>query len=168
MEHPLRILGLDPGLGTTGWGVLEVTGPNSPSCVAWGQIRPPPKQDLAQRLAALYQGLEQVLKQYQPDEAAVEATFVNQNPKSTLQLGMARGVVLVAPAHAGLWVESYSANQIKKTVTGQGHATKTQVGHMVGQLLNLEELPPPDAADALAIALCHLQHRRWKLLDHSA
>ena len=164
MKQTLRILGLDPGLGTTGWGVVETTDHQKITCIAWGQIRTPQKQAFATRLSLLYQGVQEVITQHHPHEAAVEETFVNQNPKSTLQLGMARGIVLVVPANAGLVVESYGANQVKKTVTGHGHATKDQIVHMVNHLLNLKETPPPDAADALAIALCHLQHRRWKFL----
>src|SRR3546814_4566756 len=121
----MRLIGLDPGLRHTGWGIIDVVG-NRLRYVADGTVRPNPKQDLARRLRALHDGLTQVLAEFTPDEAAVEETFVNKNPASTLKLGEARGVVLLAPALAGITVAEYSANRIKKAVVGAGRAAKKQ------------------------------------------
>ncbi len=150
----MRLIGLDPGLRHTGWGIVDVHD-NHLSHVADGTVSPPVKQDLANRLRDLHEGLAQVLADYKPDEAAVEETFFNKNPKSTLKLGEARGVVVLAPALAGLRVAEYSANRIKKSVVGAGHATKKQVQMMVGRLLPGWQFSSPDAADALAVAICH-------------
>lgn len=148
------MIGFDPGLRNTGWGVIDVAG-NRIVHVADGAISPAPGDPLAARLRDLYDGLAEVIDRYRPDQAAVEETFVNKNASSTLKLGEARGVVLLAPARAGLLVAEYSANRIKKSVVGVGHANKDQVGNMVSRLLGGRRLSSPDAADALAVAICH-------------
>ncbi len=153
----MRLLGLDPGLRRTGWGVIEASG-NRLSYVAAGVIAVADSQPLAERLAALYRALGEVLERYAPDSAAVEETFVNKNPSSTLKLGLARGVVLLAPAERGIAVHEYSANRVKKSVVGVGHAEKAQVGMMVRRLLPGCFVAGADAADALAIAICHAHH----------
>lgn len=150
----MRLIGLDPGLRSTGWGIIDVSG-NRLAHVADGAVRPDPKAPLASHLRALHDGLMEILEQYEPDEAAVEETFVNKNASSTLKLGEARGVVLVVPALAGLTVAEYSANRVKKSVVGAGHANKDQVQHMVSRLLPGCTITGPDAADALAVAICH-------------
>ena len=155
----MRILGLDPGLRHTGWGILDVDG-NRLRYVADGSVDSDDKADLAIRLVQLHDGLVEVIRAWAPDEAAVEETFVNKNPTSTLKLGLARGVVLVVPALAGLAVAEYGANHIKKSVVGAGHADKTQVQHMVRMLLPGTTFKTPDAADALAVAICHAHHRQ--------
>lgn len=151
----MRILGLDPGLRHTGWGLVDKQGSHF-VFVAAGVINPDEKLPLANRLAELYDSVDKLIKQWQPDTAAVEETFVNKNPSSTLKLGQARGVVLMVPAQNGLEVGEYTPNQIKKTITGVGHAEKNQVDMMVRTLLKtVPEGIPPDASDALAIALTH-------------
>jgi len=160
----MRILGLDPGLRNTGWGVIDVTG-NRLTHVADGVAHAAVDQPLASRLSVLFRQILGVLEQFRPDEAAVEETFVNKNPASTLKLGVARGVVLLAPAERGLPVAEYSANMVKKSVVGAGHAEKEQVQMMVRRLLPGCAIAEPDAADALAVAICHAHHagtvRRW-------
>jgi crossover junction endodeoxyribonuclease RuvC len=160
----MRLLGLDPGLRHTGWGVVDATG-NRLSHVANGVVHSRDGQALAQRLVELFRQLNDVLDRYAPDEAAVEETFVNKNPASTLKLGVARGVVLLAPADRGLPVFEYSANLIKKSVVGVGHADKQQIQMMVHRLLPGVHLEDADAADALAVAICHAHHasteRAW-------
>nr|WP_242508821.1 crossover junction endodeoxyribonuclease RuvC [Candidatus Finniella inopinata] len=154
----VKILGLDPGLRHTGWGVIKVQG-NSLSPVAQGTVDTDAKLSLAERLNTLFQGLMVVLEDHQPDEAVVEETFVNNNAVSTLKLGMARGVVLLAPASLNIPVFEYSANKIKKSVVGVGHADKSQVLMMVQRLLpTLQSGLKLDAADALAAAICHAHH----------
>jgi len=155
----VRILGLDPGLRATGWGVLDVAG-NRLTHVADGAVGSRDADDTASRLVQLYDGLMAVIERFAPDEAAVEETFVNKNPTSTLKLGLARGVVLLAPARAGLEVAEYGANHIKKSVVGAGHAQKTQVQMMVRTLLPGVSFSGADAADALAVAICHAHHRQ--------
>lgn len=151
----LRILGLDPGLRHTGWGVIEKDGTRL-RFIAGGVINPIETGELANRLADLHQNLKQIIEMYQPDEAAVEQTFVNNNPTSTLKLGQARGVVLLTPALYQIFVAEYTPNQIKKMIVGAGHADKKQVDMMVRTLLKtVPEKIPADASDALAIALCH-------------
>ncbi len=130
----MRVLGLDPGLRHTGWGVIDVAG-NRLSHVADGVASVPITLPLAERLLALFRQLGEVLERFRPDEAAVEETFVNKNPSSTLKLGVARGVVLLAPAARGVPVAEYSANMVKKSVVGAGHAEKSQVQLMVRRLL---------------------------------
>src|SRR6202795_1711841 len=153
----MRVLGLDPGLRHTGWGVIDVAG-NRLSHVADGVIHAPTDLPLAERLVALFRQLTAVLERFRPDEAAVEESFVNKNAASSLKLGVARGVVLLAPAERGLPVAEYSANLVKKSVVGAGHAEKSQVQLMVGRLLSGCDSSEPDAADALAVAICHAQH----------
>lgn len=158
----MRLLGLDPGLRVTGWGVIAVEG-NRLSHMADGAIRVEPEADLGVRLALLHRALAAVIEAWAPDEAAVEETFVNRNPQSTLKLGQARGVVLLAPALAGVPVYEYPANLVKKSLVGAGHAAKDQVGLMVRALLPGAALATPDAADALAVAVCHAHHRANRL-----
>lgn len=154
-----RILGLDPGLNHTGWGVIETSG-NALRYVSCGRINPPPASaGLGIRLARLFSELQNIVSAHAPDEAAVEETFMNNNAASALKLGMARGVVVLAPALAGLPIAEYGANLIKKSVSGYGHADKNQIMQMVKVLLPQAELSSPDAADALAVAICHAHHR---------
>jgi crossover junction endodeoxyribonuclease RuvC len=154
----MKLLGLDPGLRVTGWGVVDVDG-NRLRHVADGVVSVAASGTLADRLARLYRGLETVVAEHSPDEVAVEETFVNRNPASTLKLGQARGVVLLVPALAALPVFEYSANLIKKSLVGTGHATKDQITMMVRTLLPGAGLEKADAADALAVAVCHAHHR---------
>ncbi|MDP3371879.1 MAG: crossover junction endodeoxyribonuclease RuvC [Candidatus Paracaedibacteraceae bacterium] len=158
--NTVRILGLDPGLRHTGWGLIESSGQRI-RYLGSGVINPNVKQEsLALRLAELFEKLLEIVKTCQPDEAVVEEVFVNKNPGSTLKLGMARGVVLLVPAHCDVSVFEYTANQVKKSVVGAGHADKTQVIHMVRRLLPATPVEiKPDAADALAVALCHAHQR---------
>lgn len=154
----MRLLGLDPGLRVTGWGVIEADG-NRLRHIGHGRVTPDPAAAMAERLAQLYAGLARVISDYGPDEAAVEETFVNRNAASALKLGQARGVVLLAPALAGIPVSEYAANLVKKSVVGAGHAAKQQVAMMVGVLLPGCAVAGADEADALAIAICHAHHR---------
>jgi crossover junction endodeoxyribonuclease RuvC len=154
----MRLIGFDPGLRQTGWGVIESDG-NRLSHIANGVVTTNAKADLASRLAELHDGLVQIIDQFAPLEAAVEETFVNKNPTSTLKLGQARGIVMLVPARAGLAVSEYTPNLIKKSVVGAGHAAKEQVQMMVGVLLPGCEIANADAADALAVAICHAHHR---------
>ena len=154
----MRLIGLDPGLRNTGWGVIAVQG-NRLTHVAAGVVRSNAKRPLAERLMELRDGLASVIREHQPNEAAVEETFVNANPSSTLKLGQARGIALLVPAEFGLFVGEYPPNLVKKTVVGSGHATKEQVQMMVQTLLRDCDVTSADAADALAIAICHAQHR---------
>ena len=153
----MRVIGLDPGLRHTGWGIIDVDG-NRLSYVASGQVNPPTVVDMAERLTALHRDLTVVLETHRPDEAAVEETFLNKNPGSTLKLGHARGVVLLTPAMLGLQVAEYSAKSVKQAVVGTGGATKDQIGMMVRTLLPGCDPKSEDAADALAVAICH-SHR---------
>jgi crossover junction endodeoxyribonuclease RuvC len=153
----MRVLGLDPGLRHTGWGIIDVAG-NRLSYVADGVVYAPTDLPLADRLVVLFRHIIDVLERFRPDEAAVEETFVNKNAASTLKLGVARGVVLLAPAERGLPVAEYSANLVKKSVVGAGHADKAQVQMMVRRLLPGCAAATPDAADALAVAICHAHH----------
>jgi len=153
----MRVLGLDPGLRHTGWGVIDVAG-NRLTHVADGVASAPADLPLAERLVVLFRQINEVLERFRPDEAAVEETFVNKNPASTLKLGVARGVVLLAPAERGLKVAEYSANLVKKSVVGAGHADKSQVQMMVRRLLPGCAVVRADAADALAVAICHAHH----------
>lgn len=149
----MRVIGLDPGLRRTGWGVIEVAG-NRLSLVASGVAAIADRGGLALRLAGMFEEVAAVVERFRPDEAAVEETFVNRNPVSTLKLGAARGVVLLAPARAGLPVAEYAPNRVKKAVVGVGHASKEQVAAMVRHLLP-GTAAEADAADALAVAICH-------------
>ncbi len=154
----MKVLGLDPGLRCTGWGMVEAEG-NRLRHLAAGVVRSDGDLPLAERLAQLHRSVRAVLDEWRPDEAAVERTFVNRNPESTLKLGQARGVVLLAPALAGLPVAEYAPTQIKQAVVGTGRAAKDQVGMMVRTLLPGCLVANADAADALAIAICHIHHR---------
>ena len=154
----IRILGVDPGLRNTAWGVIEVLGTRL-AYVSCGSIRTDAATSLAERLALIHRALVRLVEDQRPGEAAVEETFVNRDPQSTLKLGQARGVALAALAMQGLPVAEYAANLIKKTVVGVGHAEKAQVAMMVKTLLAASQAPSPDAADALAVAICHAQHR---------
>jgi crossover junction endodeoxyribonuclease RuvC len=153
----MRLLGLDPGLRSTGWGMIEASGSRLRH-IANGLVKSDGDADTALRLAQIYDGLTAVIEQHKPDVAAVEETFVNSNATTTLKLGLARGVVLLAPARAGVAVAEYSANAIKKAVVGVGHADKEQVQMMVRRLLPGVAFAGPDAADALAVAICHAHH----------
>jgi crossover junction endodeoxyribonuclease RuvC len=153
----VRLLGLDPGLRSTGWGVIEVVG-NRLRHLANGSVASDGRSALAERLLQLYDGLGRVVAEWQPEAAAVEETFVNKNPHSTLKLGQARGVSLLVPALAGIPVAEYSPNLIKKSVVGTGHAEKPQIHHMVRTLLPGCRISGADAADALAVAICHAHH----------
>lgn len=159
----VRIIGIDPGLRRCGWGVIESFG-NRLSFVASGTITPRVDQDLAVRLTALYRGLVELISQFQPDEAAVEETFVSAGARSALQLGQARGVALMTPASLGLPVGEYAANLVKKSIVGTGHAEKSQIQLMVKTLLPTADFKGADAADALAIAICHAHHRTHRKL----
>ena len=154
----MRLIGIDPGLRHTGWGIIDAEG-NRLRHVADGTIRPDPGQDMAPRLRHLHDGLAAVLAEFRPGEAAVEETFVNANPDSTLKLGQARGVALLAPALLGIPVFEYAPNRIKKAVVGAGHAAKAQVQFMVARLLPGCVASGADAADALAVAICHASYR---------
>ncbi|MBX9593707.1 MAG: crossover junction endodeoxyribonuclease RuvC [Roseomonas sp.] len=159
---PIRILGLDPGLQHTGWGLVEHDGFRLRFC-AEGVISTKAGEDLPDRLLALHHGLAKVIAEMQPDEAAVENTYVARNPESALKLGQARGVVLLAPALAGLPTREYGAMEVKRAVVGNGHADKVQVQAMVRQLLPGVTFKRADAADALAIAICHAHHRSTRV-----
>lgn len=159
MSSVVRIIGIDPGLQRTGWGVIDSVG-NRLSFVACGTITSTATDELAGRLVELHDGLVAVVAAHAPDEAAVEHTFVNTNPTSTLKLGQARGVALLVPARAGLSVAEYAPNAVKKAIVGAGHADKDQVQHMVKILLPKAVWKGADAADALAIAICHAHHRQ--------
>ena len=154
----MRVLGIDPGLRTLGWGVIDVIGSRishvgNGNCCSEGT-------DLGLRLLSLHRQLTEVLERFAPDTAAVEQTFVNKDGAGTLKLGQARGIAMLVPAQAGLSIGEYAPNTIKKTVVGVGHADKRQVGHMVRLQLPGVDIAGPDAADALAIALCHAHHTR--------
>jgi crossover junction endodeoxyribonuclease RuvC len=153
----VRILGLDPGLGTTGWGLIEAHG-NRLSHIANGELKTSPASPLPARLADLADQLEALLAEHRPDGAAVEEVFVNKNPQSTLKLGQARGVALMLAARSGLTVGEYAARLVKKAVVGNGNAEKVQVHAMVGRLLPGVAIAGPDAADALAVAITHAHH----------
>jgi len=161
----MRLLGLDPGLVRTGWGIVDSDGVRL-SHVAAGTIRPDPALALAERLARLHDGVVAVIEDWRPDAAAVEETFVNRNPASALKLGMARGAVLLAPARLGLPVAEYHNKRVKKAVVGSANASKDQVALMIGHLLPGSRPDSADAADALAIAVCHAHHAatsgRWR------
>lgn len=159
MSNPsIRIIGLDPGLRRTGWGVVESDGVRL-VYVASGVITSDSADDLAFRLRALFEGLSSVIASFAPREAAVEETFVNDNARATLKLGQARGMALLVPALKGLSVAEYAPNAVKKSVVGAGHADKHQIQTMIGFLLPKATFESADEADALAIAICHANHR---------
>lgn len=158
MSETIRILGIDPALRSAGWGIIETTGAGRLAFLAAGEIKPPAGGAMGARLAVLHEALGAVMAEWAPDCAAVEETFVNNNPRSALVLGQARGVCLMAPAARGLEVAEYPANTIKKSVTGVGHATKVQMQSMIRVLLPKAGAQGADAADALAVAICHAHH----------
>ncbi|HEX6660276.1 MAG TPA: crossover junction endodeoxyribonuclease RuvC [Sphingomicrobium sp.] len=153
----MKILGLDPGLGTTGWGLIQADG-NRLAHIANGQLSTKTSAELPQRLAALGEQLESLIAEHRPDAAAVEEVFVNKNPQSTLKLGQARGVVIMIAARSGIEVGEYAARLVKKAVVGVGNAEKSQVHAMVSRLLPGVKIAGPDAADALAVAITHAHH----------
>ncbi|MEM9199387.1 MAG: crossover junction endodeoxyribonuclease RuvC, partial [Pseudomonadota bacterium] len=155
----MRVIGLDPGLRRTGWGIVDIAGSQmrhvaNGVCVSQGVA-------LAERLCSLFSALESVIERWQPDTAAVEQTFVNKDAAGTLKLGQARAVALLVPARAGLPVAEYAPNAVKKVVVGVGHAAKAQVEQMVRLQLSGCEIAGPDASDALAVALCHAHHAQF-------
>ena len=154
----VRIIGIDPGLRNTGWGVIAQEGSRL-SYVADGAVQSDPGSSLAERLLQLHTQLLAVLREFAPDEAAIEETFVNKDARATLKLGQARGIALLAPASLSIPVAEYAPNVIKKSVVGAGHAEKDQVKHMVRLLLPKAEMTTADSTDALAIAICHAHHR---------
>jgi len=156
--RPIRIIGIDPGLRRTGWGIVESDGVRL-TYVASGHVTSDSEGELAYRLRELYEGLCGIIARFGPQEAAVEETFVNKDARATLKLGQARGMALLAPALSGLKVAEYPPNVIKKTVTGTGHGEKRQIQAMVGFLLPKARFESADEADALAIAICHASHR---------
>ena len=155
----MLIIGLDPGLGTTGWGIVAKSGSRL-SHVANGQVKTDPNAPLAERLVTLDRELTDVILAHRPDTSAVEEVFVNSNPQSTLKLGQARGVCLLALARAGLPVAEYATRLVKKALVGTGRAEKAQVQAMLKVLLPGVKLAGADAADALAVAICHAHMRR--------
>ncbi len=159
MAKAIRILGIDPGLRRMGWGIVDVEG-NALRFVAAGTVRSDETAALADRLCQLHDGLQAVLDAHGPEEAAVEATFVNKDAAATLKLGQARGIAMLVPARAGLSVAEYAPNAVKKTVIGVGHGDKKQIQMMVKVLLPKSTADTADAADALAIAICHAHHRQ--------
>ena len=158
----VRLLGIDPGLRFTGWGVIEADG-NRLRHVADGVLATDAADPVPDRLRVLHDGLSALLAQYRPDEAAVEQTYVNKNGQATLKLGYARGVALVVPVLAGVGVTEYGAMAVKQSVVGTGAAQKAQVAMMVRRLLPGADLRRADAADALAVAICHAHHRSSRL-----
>jgi crossover junction endodeoxyribonuclease RuvC len=159
MIHPIRILGIDPGLRRTGWGVVEYVG-NRLGFIACGSVETSEKAALGERLLALHDGLIRVIDEFRPNEAAVETTFVNTNAAATLKLGQARGIAMLVPARAGLRVAEYAPNAVKKAVIGVGHGEKQQIHMMLKVLMPKAEFKGNDAADALAIAICHAHNRQ--------
>ena len=156
--NKVRIIGIDPGLRNTGWGVIEAEGTRL-SYIADGSVHSEADAPLATRLLQIHTQLAEVLKNFMPDEAAIEETFVNKDARATLKLGQARGAAMLVPALAGISVAEYAPNVVKKSVVGSGHAEKDQVKHMVKVLLPRAELNSADSIDALAIAICHAHHR---------
>ena len=167
MQRLIRILGIDPGLRRTGWGLIEIEG-NRLGFIACGTVETSDRLALGSRLVVLHDGLYRVIEQFKPDEAAVEATFVNANAVATLKLGQARGIAMLVPARAGLTVAEYAPNVVKKTVVGAGHGEKAQIRMMIGVLLPKADPQSEDAADALAIAVCHAHHRQSVILKVAA
>ena len=163
MARPIRILGIDPGLRRTGWGVIASEG-NRLVFLACGSLATQDGAALATRLLAIHDGLRRVVDEHAPDEAAVEATFVNKDASATLKLGQARGVAMLAPAIAGLRVAEYAPNLVKKTIIGVGHGEKAQIRMMISVLLPKADPRTHDAADALALAVTHAHHRQSVLV----
>jgi crossover junction endodeoxyribonuclease RuvC len=167
MTRPIRILGIDPGLRRTGWGVVEIAG-NRLGFIGCGSVTSNDRDDMATRLLAIHDGLARILDEFRPDEAAVEATFVNKDAQATLKLGQARGIAMVVPAKAGVPVAEYAPNVVKKSIVGAGHGDKVQVRMMIGVLLPKADPATHDAADALAIAVTHAHHRQSVVLRVAA
>ena len=167
MTRPIRIIGIDPGLRRTGWGVVEIAG-NRLGFLGCGSVLTDDRAALAARLLAIHDGLMRIVEQYRPDEAAVEATFVNKDASATLKLGQARGIAMVVPAKAGMPVAEYAPNLVKKSIVGAGHGDKTQVRMMIGVLLPKADPASDDAADALAVAVTHAHHRQSVMLKVAA
>ncbi|HEY2530360.1 MAG TPA: crossover junction endodeoxyribonuclease RuvC [Xanthobacteraceae bacterium] len=163
-SHPIRILGIDPGLRRTGWGIVEIAG-NRLGFLGCGSVRTNDRDTLAARLLTIHDGLMRIVDTFGPDEAAVEATFVNKDAKATLKLGQARGVAMVVPAKAGIPVAEYAPNLVKKSIVGAGHGDKLQVRMMIGVLLPKADPQSDDAADALAIAVTHAHYRQSAVLQ---
>ena len=163
MAQAIRILGIDPGLRRTGWGMIGCEG-NRLIYLACGSVVTNEKLSLAERLVTIHDGLARIVDEFHPDEAAVEATFVNRDAAATLKLGQARGIALLVPAKAGVIVAEYAPNLVKKTIVGAGHAEKAQIRVMIGVLLPKADPQSEDAADALAIAVTHAHHRSSMLL----
>jgi crossover junction endodeoxyribonuclease RuvC len=167
MARPIRILGIDPGLRRTGWGVIAIEGSRL-MFLACGSVATQDGAGLAIRLLAIHDGLRRVVDAHAPDEAAVEATFVNKDAAATLKLGQARGIAMLVPAISGLPVAEYAPNLVKKTIIGVGHGEKAQIRMMLGVLLPKADPRTHDAADALAIAITHAHHRQSVLLRAAA
>jgi crossover junction endodeoxyribonuclease RuvC len=167
MMRPIRILGIDPGLRRTGWGVVEIAG-NRLGFLGCGSVTTSDWDALAARLLAIHDGLMRILEEFRPDEAAVEATFVSKDATATLKLGQARGIAMVVPARAGVSVAEYAPNLVKKSIVGAGHGDKAQIRMMIGVLLPNAEPSSDDAADALAIAVTHAHHRQSVILKVAA
>ena len=163
----IRILGIDPGLHRTGWGLVACEG-NRLTYVACGVVETDGKAALAERLVTIHDGLNRIVAEFRPDEAAVEATFVNRDAVATLKLGQARGIALLVPARAGVPVSEYAPNLVKKTIVGAGHGEKAQIRMMIGVLLPRADPQSEDAADALAIAVTHAHHRQSLILKVAA
>ena len=159
MTEMIRVLGIDPGLRHTGWGIVDVKG-NSLSFVASGTIKADTNAALSNRLLEIFNALTAVIAEWSPDEAAVEETFVNKDARATLKLGQARGIAMLVPAKAGLSVAEYAPNAVKKAVIGVGHGDKKQVKLMVNVLMPKATFDSDDAADALAVAICHAHNRQ--------
>jgi crossover junction endodeoxyribonuclease RuvC len=166
-RRPIRILGIDPGLRRTGWGVVEIDG-NRLGFIACGSVTTDDKAELSARLLAIHDGLIRIVEEFVPDEAAVEATFVNKDASATLKLGQARGIAMLVPARASVPVSEYAPNLVKKTIVGAGHGEKAQIRMMIGVLLPKADPQSHDAADALAIAVCHAHHRTSVLMKVAA
>jgi crossover junction endodeoxyribonuclease RuvC len=167
MGRPIRILGIDPGLRRTGWGMIAIEG-NRLMFLACGSVPTENEAALAIRLLAIHDGLRRVVEEHAPDEAAVEATFVNKDASATLKLGQARGIAMLVPAIAGLPVAEYAPNLVKKTIIGVGHGEKAQIRMMIGVLLPKADPRTHDAADALAVAVTHAHHRQSIMLRAAA
>ena len=159
MTRAIRILGIDPGLRRTGWGLIETLG-NRLSFVACGTVETNERSALAERLVAIHNGLSRIVEDFRPHEAAVEQTFVNKDATATLKLGQARGIAMLVPARAGLRVAEYAPNAVKKAVIGVGHGEKQQIHMMLKVLMPKATFVGNDAADALAIAICHAHNRQ--------
>lgn len=160
----MRIIGLDPGTATTGYGIIDIV-EGEPQVVIWGTIRTTPDDETPQRLQIIYEELSALLQEYQPQAAAIEEVFFGRNITTAISVGQARGVLILALANAGISVAEYSPPKVKDAVTGYGKADKHQVQLMVRNLLHLDETPrPDDAADGLAVALTHYQHSRFSSL----